>query len=288
MQMAFSLFGWKKKDGGEEKAEMSFVEHLEVLRGHLFRAALAVAAGAVVFIIYNKFFVQEVLMGPTHADFPTYRILCRAGHALGFGDAMCMKEIGLKMQSTSVSGQFSMYFTLIFVGGIILAFPYIFWEFWRFIRPALTRKELSKTRGVIFWVSFLFFLGIFFGYFVIAPYTVNFFANFQLDENIENIWTITSYIDTLVPLILGSGLAFQLPLVMFFLAKVGIMSPGFLRRNRKYAIVIILILSGIITPPDVISQVICTIPLMLLYEISIWLTVKVEKQKALEEKEEWS
>ena len=287
MQMALSLFGWRKKEQGE-KAEMSFIEHLEVLRGHLFRSVLAIAAGAVVFIIYNKFFVQEVLMGPTHADFPTYKWLCNAGHAIGFGDAMCMKDIGLKMQSTSVSGQFSMYFTLIFVGGIIVAFPYIFWEFWRFVKPALTKKELSKTRGVIFWVSFLFFLGILFGYFIIAPYTVNFFANFQLDDNIENRWTITSYIDTLVPLILGTGLAFQLPLVMFFLAKVGLMSPSFLRRNRKYAIVVILILAGIITPPDVISQVICTIPLMLLYEISIRLTVKVEKQKELEEKEEWS
>ena len=285
--MALSLFGWRKKDG-EEKAEMSFIEHLEVLRGHLFRSALAIAVGAIVFIIYNTFFVRDVLMGPTHASFPTYKWLCKLGHAIGLGDNMCMKDIGLKMQSTSVSGQFSMYFTLIFVGGIIVAFPYIFWEFWRFIKPALTKKELSKTRGVIFWVSFLFFLGITFGYFVIAPYTVNFFANFQLDENIENRWTITSYIDTLVPLILGTGLAFQLPLVMFFLAKVGLMSPVFLRRNRKYAIVIILILAGIITPPDVISQIICTIPLMLLYEISIWLTAKVEKEKALEEKEEWS
>ena len=285
--MALSLFRRGKK-GQEEKAEMSFVEHLEVLRGHLFRSALAIAAGAIVFIVYNEFFVREVLMGPTHADFPTYKWLCKAGHAIGLGDAMCMKDIGLKMQSTSVSGQFSMYFTLIFVGGIIVAFPYIFWEFWRFVKPALTKKELSKTRGVIFWVSLLFFLGILFGYFIIAPYTVNFFANFQLDENIENRWTITSYIDTLVPLILGTGLAFQLPLVMFFLAKVGLMSPSFLRRNRKYAIVVILILSGIITPPDVISQVICTIPLMLLYEISIWLTVKVEKEKAIEEKEEWS
>jgi sec-independent protein translocase protein TatC len=227
-------------------------------------------------------------MGPTHADFPTYKWLCKFGQSVGLGDKMCMKEIGLKMQSTSVSGQFSMYFTMIFVGGIILAFPYIFWEFWRFVRPALTKKELSKTRGVIFWVSLLFFSGILFGYFIIAPYTVNFFATFQLDENIENIWTITSYIDTLVPLILGTGLAFQLPLVMFFLAKVGLMSPGFLRRNRKYAIVIILILAGIITPPDVISQIICTIPLALLYEISIWLTAKVQKEKELEEKEEWS
>jgi len=285
--MALSLFGWRKKNTGE-KAEMSFIEHLEVLRGHLFRSALAIAAGAIVFIVYNTFFVREVLMGPTHADFPTYKWLCKLGHAIGLGDKMCMKDIGLKMQSTSVSGQFSMYFTLIFVGGIIVAFPYIFWEFWRFIRPALTKKELSKTRGVIFWVSFLFFLGITFGYFVIAPYTVNFFANFQLDDNIENRWTITSYIDTLVPLILGTGLAFQLPLVMFFLAKVGLMSPDFLRRNRKYAIVIILILAVIITPPYVISQVICTIPLWLLYEISIWLTAKVQREKELEEKEEWS
>ena len=285
--MALSLFRRGKKNN-EERAEMSFIEHLEVLRGHLFRSALAIAAGAIVFIVFNTFFVREVLMGPTHADFPTYKWLCKVGHAIGLGDNMCMKDIGLKMQSTSVSGQFSMYFTLIFVGGIIVAFPYIFWEFWRFIKPALTKKELSKTRGVIFWVSFLFFLGITFGYFIIAPYTVNFFANFQLDDNIENRWTITSYIDTLVPLILGTGLAFQLPLVMFFLAKVGLMSPDFLRRNRKYAIVIILILAGIITPPDVISQVICTIPLMLLYEISIWLTAKVQKEKALEEKEEWS
>lgn len=284
--MAFSLFGRKKESG--EKAEMSFVDHLEVLRGHLFRSVLAIAVGAIVFIVYDDFIVKKVLMGPTHADFPTYKWLCNFGHAVGLGDKMCMKEIGLKMQSTSVSGQFSMYFTLIFVGGIIVAFPYIFWEFWRFVKPALTKKELSKTRGVIFWVSLLFFSGILFGYFIIAPYTVNFFATFQLDENIENIWTITSYIDTLVPLILGTGLAFQLPLVMFFLAKVGLMSPDFLRRNRKYAIIIILILAGIITPPDVISQVICTIPLMLLYEISIWLTAKVQKEQALEEKEEWS
>jgi sec-independent protein translocase protein TatC len=275
--MALSLFGRRQKNN-EEKAEMSFVEHLEVLRGHLFRSALAIAVGAIVFVIYDDFIVKKVLMGPTHADFPTYKWLCNFGHAVGLGDKMCMKEIGLKMQSTSVSGQFSMYFTLIFIGGIIVAFPYIFWEFWRFIKPALTKKELSKTRGVIFWVSLLFFSGILFGYFIIAPYTVNFFATFQLDENIENIWTITSYIDTLVPLILGTGLAFQ----------VGLMSPDFLRRNRKYAIVIILILAGIITPPDVISQVICTIPLMLLYEISILLTAKVQKEKALEEKEEWS
>lgn len=277
-----------KKKTRDERAEMSFIDHLEELRGHLFRSVVAVAIGAIVFAVYNKFFVQKVLMGPTHSDFPTYRWLCKLGRALHLGDTMCMKEIGLKMQSTTVSGQFSMFFTMIFVGGIILAFPYVFWEFWSFVKPALTKKELSRTRGVIFWVSLLFFAGILFGYFVIAPYTVNFFANFQLDENIENRWTVTSYIDTLVPLILGTGLAFQLPLVMYFLAKIGIMTPEFLRTYRKYALIIILVVAGVITPPDVISQIIVTIPLMILYEVSIWLTANVQKQKQLEEAEEWS
>jgi sec-independent protein translocase protein TatC len=210
---------------------------------------------------------------------------------MGMGDALCMKEIGVKMQSTSVSGQFSMFFTVIVIGGLIIAFPYVFYEFWKFIKPALTKKELNKTRGVIFWVSLLFFMGVGFGYFVIAPYTVNFFANFQLDENIVNQWTITSYIDTLIPLILGTGLAFQLPLVMFFLAKIGLVTPDWLRSVRKYAIVIIIIVAGVITPPDVISQIIVSLPLLLLYEVSIWLSARVvREQKELEEKEdrEWS
>ncbi|MBD0286858.1 MAG: twin-arginine translocase subunit TatC, partial [Flavisolibacter sp.] len=175
---------FKRKN--DDQAEMSFIDHLEVLRGHLLRSAAAIVIGAIVVGIYNNFFIKRVLMGPTHADFPTYNWLCRMGKSLGLGSKLCMREIGVKMQSTSVSGQFSMWFTVVIIGGIIIAFPYIFYEFWSFIKPALTKKELHRTRGVIFWVSLLFFTGVFFGYFVIAPYTVNFFANFQLDENIEN------------------------------------------------------------------------------------------------------
>lgn len=271
-----------------ETAEMSFIDHLEELRGRLFRSVLAIAVGGAVVGFYNDFFVKKVLMGPTHSDFPTYSWLCSTGRRFGLDDALCMKEMALKMQSTTVSGQFSMFFTVIIIGGIIIAFPYIFFEFWNFIKPALTQKELSRTRGAVFWVSFLFFLGVTFGYFVIAPYTVNFFANFQLDETIVNQWTITSYIDTLVPLILGTGLAFQLPLVMYFLAKVGIVTPEYLRRVRKFAIVIIVIVSGVITPPDVVSQIIVSVPLLLLYEISIWLAARVKKQADKEEAEEWS
>lgn len=283
-----ALFKGKRTPDGEE---MTFIDHLEVLRGHLFRSVVAIAVGATVVAVYNDFFVKKVLMGPTHSDFPTYAGLCNAGRKLGLGDALCMKEIGVKMQSTSVSGQFSMFFTVIIIGGLIISFPYVFSEFWRFVKPALTKKELSKTKGVIFWVSLLFFSGVLFGYFVIAPYTVNFFANFQLDENIENNWTISSYIETLIPLILGTGLAFQLPLVMFFLAKIGIVTPAYLRSVRKYAIVIIAVVAGVITPPDVISQVIVSLPLLLLYEVSIWLSAKVirdqKKQEEIEDRE-WS
>lgn len=277
-----------KRNKTSDTAEMSFVDHLEALRGHLFRSVLAIVIGGIIVAVYNDFFVRKVLMGPTHGDFPTYAWLCKAGRSLGMGDALCMKIMDVKMQSTSVSGQFSMFFTVLVIGGIIISFPYIFWEFWRFIRPALTKKELNKTRGVIFWVSLLFFAGVFFGYFVIAPYTVNFFANFQLDKNIENQWTIESYIDTLIPLILGTGLAFQLPLVMFFLSKIGLVTPSFLRSARKYAIVIILVVAGVITPPDVISQIIVTMPLILLYEVSIWLSARVIKENAKAEALEWS
>jgi sec-independent protein translocase protein TatC len=277
-----------KRNKTSETAEMSFVDHLEALRGHLFRSVIAIIIGGIIVAVYNNFFVRNVLMGPTHGDFPTYAWLCKVGRSLGMGDALCMKIMDVKMQSTSVSGQFSMFFTVLVIGGIIISFPYVFWEFWRFIRPALTKKELNKTRGVIFWVSLLFFSGVFFGYFVIAPYTVNFFANFQLDENIQNQWTIESYIDTLIPLILGTGLAFQLPLVMFFLSKIGLVTPTFLRSARKYAIVIILVVAGVITPPDVISQIIVTMPLILLYEVSIWLSARVIKEDAKAEALEWS
>ena len=278
---------FKRNSSTDARAEMSFIEHLDVLRGHLFKSAIAVALGAIVMAVYNNFIVKKILMGPTHAQFPTYGFLCRVSKFLGLGNKLCMSQINVKMQSTAVGGQFGVYFNIILIGGFIVAFPYVFWQFWKFTKPALTSKELHNSRGVIFWVSLLFFIGIFFGYFVIAPYTINFFANFSLDDNIENRWTIGSYFNTLIPLILGAGLAFQLPLVMFFLAKVGVVSAKFLRKGRKYAIIIMLIVSGIITPPDMLSQIICTIPLLILYEISILLCVKVEKKKKEDDAREW-
>lgn len=283
--MALKFFKSRTK---EERSEMSFVDHLEALRSHLFRSVIAVAVGAVIAGIYNKFLVKNILLGPTHNDFPTYGIICDLGKSLQLGDALCMKGIALKLQSTQVSGQFSMWFTVVLISGLIIAFPYVFYQFWKFIKPALTRQELNRTRGVIFWVSFLFFTGVFFGYFVVAPYALNFFYHFQLDETVENIWTINSYVNMMIPLVLGSGLAFQLPLAILFLAKIGIVSASFLRKNRKYAVVIIFIVAGIITPgPDVISQLAVALPLMLLYEISIFLAAREDRRRA-DEMKEWS
>lgn len=268
---------------------MSFVEHLDVLRVHLFKAFVAIAVGAVVAGIYNKFIIKAVLLGPTQSSFPTYGFVCRLGNWMRLGDALCMKGIALKMQSTNVSGQFSMWFTIVLMSGLILAFPYVFYQFWSFIKPGLKREELSQTRGVIFWVSFLFFTGVAFGYFVVTPYALNFFFNFQLDEIIENRWTINSYIDMILPIVLGSGLAFQMPLVIFFLAKIGLVTAKYLRSVRKYAVVIIFIVAGIITPgPDIISQLAVALPLLLLYEISIVLSKRVEKKEEEAEAKEWS
>jgi sec-independent protein translocase protein TatC len=284
--MALSIFKRKQR---EEKAEMSFVDHLEALRGRLFRSVVAIALGAVVAGIYNKFIIKQVLLGPTHDSFPTYGFICRLGNSLNLGNALCMKGIDLKMQSTQVSGQFSMWFTVVLVSGLILAFPIVFSQFWSFIKPALTKKELQRTRGVIFWVSFLFFIGIMFGYFVVAPYSINFFFNFQLDEIIENRWTINSYIDMMLPMVLGSGLAFQLPLVMYFLARIGMVTGNYLAKVRKFAVVVIFVVAGIITPgPDVISQLAVAVPLLLLYEVSILLARRVDRERAAEDAKEWS
>jgi sec-independent protein translocase protein TatC len=282
-----ALFKFLNRKKADATAEMSFIDHLDVLRGHLFRAVIAIVAGAIAIAVFNDFFIQKIIMGPTHSDFPTYRMMCRLAEAVNI-PTLCMGEIPVKMQNTTVAGQFSMFFSVVLIGGVVIAFPYILYEFWRFIKPALTKKELNKTKGVIFWVSLLFFSGVLFGYFIIAPYTINFFSNFQLDEAIENRWTITSYIHTLTPLILGTGLAFQLPLVMFFLAKVGIVTGKFLKANRKYGIVLIFVLAGIITPgPDLISQISVALPLLILYEVSIVLTKRVEAERAKAELEEW-
>lgn len=276
-----------KRNGDGSQGEMTFVDHLEALRWHIVKSLASVMIGTVIAFINMNFFFDKVIMGPAHKDFITYRVLCSAGHKIGLGDAMCLEDINIKLQSTEMSSQFLMSFTIAIVVGFVLAFPYIFWQVWKFIRPALKPKEKKKTRGIIFWVSLLFFLGVCFGYFVIAPYTVNFFAAYSLSPLIENKFLISDYIDTITQLALGTGLVFQLPLVVFFFTKIGLLNAGFLRTYRKYAIVVVLVVAAVITPPDVISQLIVTIPLWLLYEISIGIAARVERDNKRKEAE-WS
>ena len=272
----------------EPKAEMTFFDHIDELRKHLFRSVVAIVIGAIIVGIYNKFIIRNILMGPIHSDFVTYKYLCKLGQWLGMGNDLCLTTIHVRMQSNAVAGQFNVFLNVVLIGGFILAFPYVFWQFWKFVKPALKTNELKGTRGVIFWVSLLFFIGVCFGYFIVAPYTINFFANFSIDESIENFWTIASYFNTMVPLMLGSGIAFQLPLVLYFLAKIGVVSSAFLRKYRRHSILVIVIVVSIITPPDMLSTVICSIPLIFLYEISIFLCMRVEKKRNVEETEEWS
>jgi sec-independent protein translocase protein TatC len=276
----------RKSKTGE--SEMSFIDHLEELRWHLIRSVIAIGIGAIVFFIYVREIVDKVLLAPAHDDFIAYGWFCKASHALGLGDSVCMKGMKVSFISTEMTGQFISSFTIAFVGGFIVAFPYIFWEFWRFVRPALSQKELRQTRGVIFWVSFLFFLGVAFGYFILSPFMVYFYFSYSLSPLIEIKPTFSDYLENLIYTTVGIGVLFQMPLLVMVLARIGIVTSRFLRKYRKHAFVLILIAAAIITPStDPFSLTIVTIPLYALYEASIMVASRINKRQD-KEMNEWS
>lgn len=281
---------FKKIRGQEaEEAEMSFIDHLEALRWHIMRAVVAVLISAIVFFIFIDWIFDHVIMGPTRNEFISYRFLCSLSHKLGMGDSLCMPPMKLNLQVTSVSGTFMSSITISIVGGLIVALPYILWEIWRFVKPALHPNELKYTRGVIFWVSLFFFLGSCFGYFLLAPFTFNFLANYTIGTVgiLEYRPMLSDYLDNLIDIIIGAGLAFELPMATWVLSKMGLITPSFLRTYRKYAYVVLLVIAAVITPsPDWGSQMIVVVPLVMLYELSILIAARVGKK---EEKkwEEW-
>ncbi len=257
-----------------EEKEMSFIDHLEELRWHVIRALIAVVVFAIVAFLNVKFVYGVLILGPSKADFWTYRILCR------LSELTCVDTLPFEIQNRTVGGQFTMHMFISAIIGLIMAFPYAFWEVWRFIKPGLYHEERSITRGATFFVTLLFALGILFGYYVVTPLSLNFLANYQLDESIKNQYDLSSYISTIATLTLGTGVLFQLPMVALILAKVGILTPAFMREYRRHSIVVFLVVAAILTPsPDIISQVLVAAPLMLLYEISIYIAVYVEKKK---------
>lgn len=269
---------------------MSFVEHLEELRWHIIRSLLAVIVMAILIFVFLDPIMDLVIFGPLNDGFVSYRFLCNLGHSLGAGDALCLPAPQVQMQTTTFGGQFMGAISIAFVGGFVAAFPYIFWEFWRFIKPALTEKELKSSRGAIFFVTFFFMLGISFGYFLLAPFTFSFLANFKIGSlgAIETKPVLNDYISNLVDITLGTGLAFQLPVISYVLTRIGLITPTFLKEYRKYAVVGLLVLAAVITPsPDWMSQLIVVLPLLALYEFSIAVSKRVHKEEKRKEEEEW-
>lgn len=264
--------------------------HLEALRWHLMRSVLVWLAAAIIIFIFRDWVYDNIILAPSSQDFVTYARLCDFGQWLGVGNSLCMPPVKIRFLVTQVNGTFTSALTIAMIGAVIVAFPYIFYELWRFIKPALSAKEKKYARGSIFWVSLCFFTGAAFGYYLLAPFTFNFLASFTLGTSgaIEYQPSINDYIDSLTNLILGCGIAFELPILAYVLGKIGLITASFLKRYSKYAFVLILLISAIITPsPDITSQVIVAIPLLLLYWISIQLVARVDRRKAKEEKE-WS
>jgi len=263
--------------------EMSFLDHLEELRWLLVRSSAAVLTMAVVAYFFADYIFDDLIFGPTNPNFVTYRFFCAASHYLGFADSICITELNFVIQNTLMEGQVNIFIWVCITAGFILAFPFILWELWKFISPALYEKEKKNAKLFIFIASILFFLGVLFGYFVIVPMSVNFLANFTISSVVKNQFTIDSYVSLVKTAVIACGLFFELPIFIYFLTKLGLVTPNFLRKYRKYAIVILLIISAIITPPDVVSQITVGIPMWLIYEASIWISVYVEKNKIRDE-----
>ena len=267
-----------------EGGEMSFIGHLEELRWHVIRAGGSILVFAILAFIYIKEIYHYVIIAPSQPDFWTYRMLCKLADKVQY-DELCIKALNFKLQAIGVGDQFTMSMTSAVIAGLVFAFPYAFWEVWRFIKPGLRPSERQSARGAVFYVTFLFFSGVFFGYYIVTPLAINFLANFTLDPSIINEFSLSSYISLVATLTLACGIAFQLPIVVYVLAKVGVLTPSFMREYRKHAMIVILIVAAVITPsPDIYSQVIVAIPLFLLYELSILVAGKVEREKIAEEK----
>ena len=264
--------------------EMSFLDHLEELRWHLIRITLSVVIAATAAFLAKGFIFDTLIFGPTKPDFLTYDLLCKASRLIGF-ESFCDTNFDFRVQSRTMAGQFSAHIWTSITFGFIIAFPYVIYEFWKFVSPGLYSKEKKSSRGFIFISSLLFFIGVLFGYYVICPLSINFLGTYSVTDKVHNDFDLNSYIGLVRASTLASGLIFELPIIIYFLSKVGIVTPEFLRRNRKYALVIVLVLAAIITPPDIASQVIVAIPVIILYQVSIYISkVVIRNQNKKEAK----
>ena len=274
----FSNFLGKRNTKGNPGAEMNFLDHVEDLRWHIIRSAFAIIIGAVLVFIKVEWIFDKIILGPANDDFISYKWFCALGRLVHY-DAFCLGHVKMRFQNTAVTGQFMMSLSVSMMLGFILAFPYVLWELWKFIRPALKPSEIRGAKGIVFWCSLLFFTGVLFAYFVVGPYTINFFGNYQLSPKFENIITIDNYYDTMANLVLALGVVFELPILVFFLSRIGILTPEIMRKQRRMAFLILFIVSEIITPPDLFSCLLVFIPLYFLFEISVNISGRTAKAR---------
>jgi sec-independent protein translocase protein TatC len=261
--------------------EMTFWDHLEELRMHIFRSLAAIIIFAIVAFIFKGIIFDVIILAPKDSSFLTNRLLCKLGELVSV-EALCIGDINLVLQNINMSGQFMMHMYVSFVAGLIIAAPYVLWELWRFILPALEPKEKSYSKGAVVVSSLLFLMGVLFSYYVIVPLTINFLGTYQVSETVANQIQLNSYVSTVVSVTIAVGIVFELPILIYFLTKVGIVTPAFLRKNRKIMLVIVLVMSAIITPPDVFSQILVSVPLIGLYEISIRVAERIYKKQQAE------
>ena len=283
--MAPIMAGKSKPKNRNTDGEMTFLQHLEELRWHIIRALVAVVAGAIVAFVFKNIIFDHIILAPNNPDFITNRLLCRLADLVHV-PVLCINQDPVELISIKMSGQFTTHINISLVAGLILAFPYVFWEFWSFFRPALYEKERKYARGAVTMASLLFLSGVLFGYFIITPLSINFLGTYRVSDVVTNQINVTSYIGSVTSVALSAGVTFELPIVVFFLSRIGVVTPEFMRKYRRHAIVVVLVVAAVITPPDVFSLILVTIPLLLLYEVSIFIAARVIKQREAADAEE--
>jgi len=266
-----------KHNNSEKEKVMTFWDHLDELRLHIVRSLIAVVVLAIVAFLNRHFIFDSVILAPSSSDFFTNRALCKVGEWLSL-NALCVEDMKLEIINIKMSGQFLTHMYISIVAGFIFAFPYVLWEIWRFVQPAMLENERKYSKGGLFVSTFLFLLGILFSYYLIVPLTVNFLGTYQVSESVSNQISLSSYISTVVSVTFAVGIVFELPILVYFLTRIGVLTPDFMKKNRKYMFVILLILSAIITPPDMFSQILVVLPLIGLYELSIRVSTRVYKK----------
>jgi len=273
-----------KNDKMEEskKGEMSFLEHLEVLRWHLIRSFVAVLVFAILAFIFKKFIFDVIILAPRSPEFPTNRWLCALGEAWS-KPRLCINSNPFPLQTVKMAEQFTMHIVVSMLAGLIISFPYIFWEFWKFIKPAMYDNEKRTASGAVFYTSLLFIMGVLFGYYLITPLSVQFLGYYKVSQEVASIITLRSYVQTVSSVVLASGIVFELPVLVYFLSKIGLITPSFLKKYRRHSIIIILSLAALITPPDLFSQIMVAIPLVILYEVGIGISRRILKEKERQE-----